>query len=137
MAIQTKPSSVVPRDFLESLRNPTRRKDASTLFEVYQEVTREKPMMWGPSIIGFGQYHYKYASGHEGDYFKGGFAPRSANMVCYLMRGIDHYAGQLASLGPHRRGKSCLYLGTFKNIDLTKLYTVIQSDWEWMIKKYG
>ena len=106
---KTKPTEASVDDFIANLENSRRRSDALTALKIYKEVTGLSPVMWGPSIIGFGSYHYAYASGHEGDTCLTGFSPRSGALVVYLGPGIENE--QLMSrLGKHKRGKGCLYI---------------------------
>lgn len=111
--------------FIEAVPSPTRRRDAWTLLEIMQRISGEKPRLWGPSIIGFGRYHYKYDSGVEGDAGAAGFSPRQAAMTVYFPNGFDAYASQLARLGPHKTSVSCLYLGSLAKIDLAVLEEMI------------
>jgi hypothetical protein len=100
------------------------RRDAKTLLELMSRVTGESPRLWG-SVIGFGQYHYKYASGREGDAAAAGFAPRKAATTIYLMDGIARYEQQLKQLGPHTTGVGCLYIKDLDKIDLSILEGII------------
>jgi hypothetical protein len=110
---------------LETVASEVRRRDADTLLELMARITGEEPRMWGPSIIGFGSYHYKYASGREGDAPAAGFSPRKAATSVYLPDGIGTYAKQLAHLGEHKTGVGCLYLKDLAKIDLEVLESII------------
>ncbi len=88
------------------------------------KVTGEKPKMWGPTIVGFGTYHYKYASGHEGDMCIAGFAPRKPNLTIYLMPGLN-YDALMSKLGKHRMGKACLYIRRLEDVDMAVLEKLI------------
>ncbi len=136
MTNKTQPTKQDPREFIESVDNAARRKDALTLLDLYARTLPDPPVMWGDSLIGYGQYHYKYASGREGDYFKAGFSPRKANMVVYLMSGTKQYEAELATLGPHKLGVSCLYLGALDKIDLDVLKDLIKRDYQKMGEIY-
>ena len=116
---KTVPTEVSPADFIGTVDNDTRREDAATLLELMGRVTGFKAKMWGPSIIGFGRYHYVYDSGREGDYLMVGFSPRKANTVIYLMPGYEDLAEPLSRLGKHKMGKSCLYINKLDDVDLT------------------
>lgn len=118
-------TSVDPAAFIASVENPVRRADAQTLLEMMSRVTGCAPKMWGPSIIGFGRYHYKYDSGHEGDAGLAGFSPRKANLVVYLVPGFDDIGERLAALGKHKIGKSCLYINKLADVDLAVLEEMI------------
>lgn len=121
----TQPTNVDPVDFVASVEHPTRRADAETLLELMQRVTGCRPTMWGPSIIGFGRYHYHYDSGREGDFMLTGFSPRKANLVVYVLPGYDEIGEQLARLGKHKTGKSCLYIGKLADVDLAVLEEIV------------
>ena len=113
---KTRPTGVSVEDFLEGVVNPTRRADGKALRAMMERVSGEPATMWGPSIVGFGRYHYRYASGHEGDSPRLGFSPRSANLVLYV-GGFPEYESLLAKLGKHKRSKACLYLGKLADVD--------------------
>ena len=121
---KTKPTAVSPDAYVAALDNAVRKRDAERLLSVLRDLTGAEPRMWGSSMIGFGSYHYRYDSGHEGDSFVVGFAPRKAETVVYLMGAIsgrDDYEEILSRLGPHRMGKSCLYIRTLDKIDMDVL----------------
>lgn len=113
------------RAHLDTVASKTRRRDADTLLELMARITGEEPRMWGPSIIGFGSYHYKYASGREGDAPASGFSPRKAATSVYLPDGIGTYTEQLAHLGEHNAGVGCLYLKDLAKTDLEVLESII------------
>ena len=123
--------------YIEGLEHAGRRDDAFLLLDMMQEITGEPPRMWGSSIIGFGQYHYVYDSGREGDHMLVGFAPRKANMVVYIMPGFASYDAELAKLGKYKTGKSCLYLGRLSGVDQGVLRRLIDASVKHMRKKYG
>ncbi len=97
------------------------------LLDLFQRVTGYQPTMWGPSIIGYGRYHYRYQSGREGDFLATGFSPRKANLSIYIMPGYQDYAEILGRLGKHKLGKSCLYVNKLADIDLEVLAELIRS----------
>jgi hypothetical protein len=108
--------------FLLTVADEGRRADARTLCELMASMTGEPAAMWGSSIIGFGTYHYRYASGHEGDAPLAAFSPRKSQLVVYLVSGFaERYGKQLARLGPHKTGKSCLYIKRLSDVDLDVL----------------
>jgi hypothetical protein len=113
--------------FLESVADEQRRGDAKAVCRLMEEVTQQSPKMWGTSIVGFGSYHYKYASGREGDYLAVGFSPRKQNMTLYLMDGIDRYEELLAKLGKHSTGKSCLYIKRLADVDVDVLRDLVKA----------
>ena len=105
-------------------KKPVRRADAVVVLGMMQRVTGEQATMWGPSIIGFGKYHYRYASGHEGDMCRIGFSPRSANLVLYV-GGFREYDDLLGRLGKYKRSKACLYLNKLADVDLGVLEEIV------------
>jgi uncharacterized protein DUF1801 len=134
---KTQPTGDDVEAFIASVTNPGRREDAYALLRLMQEVTGEAPRMWGPSIIGFGEYHYVYESGRQGDSFLTGFAPRKANMVVYVMPGFKPYEELLDKLGKYKTGSSCLYLGRLQNIDMKVLRRLVEESVQDMRKKYA
>ena len=112
--------------FIDAVPNETRKADAKALLAMMKRVTGEEPKMWGPSIVGFGSYHYKYASGREGDWFLTGFAPRKQALTVYIMAGFDDYEALMARLGKHTTGKSCLYIKRLDDIDLDVLRELVR-----------
>ena len=122
---KTKPTQISVDDFLGSVAHPVRRADGQALRDLMARVTGEPAVMWGPSIVGFGSYHYRYASGHEGDTCRVGFSPRSANLVLYV-GGFPDYEALLAKLGKHKRSKACLYLSKLADADLAVLEDIVR-----------
>ena len=114
---KTQPTKLSVAEFIDALTDQTKRTDAKALVKLMQSVTGEKPKMWGPSIIGFGSYHYKYESGREGDMPLAGFSPRKAATVLYGMTGFNDSEALLAKLGKHTTGKGCLYIKKLANVD--------------------
>ena len=118
--------------FIGSVGNETRRRDSREMLRVMEEITGHPPRMWGNSMVGFGSYHYRYESGREGDFFLTGFSPRKAAIAVYIMPGFDRYGDLLERLGPHKTGKSCLYLKSLDSIDRTVLGELIRDSVEQM-----
>ena len=112
-------------DFLDAVTNRRRKEDGLILLDMMKDVTGLEPEMWGPSIIGFGQYHYKYETGREGDMPMTGFSPRSRSLSLYIMSGFDEYDDLLARLGKHRTGVSCLYINKLDDVDLDVLRELV------------
>ena len=133
---KTKPTKASVAAFIASLDDETRRKDAKTLDKMFREITGAKPTMWGPAIVGYGTYRYKYESGREGEWMRTGFSPRKANLVVYIMPGFDRQKPLLRKLGKHKTGKSCLYINRLSDIDLGALRELIAWSWDEMGKKY-
>ena len=127
--IKTKPTEVSVDVFLDGVGHPVRRADGKAVRAMMERVTGEPATMWGPSIVGFGRYHYRYASGHEGDMCRVGFSPRSANLVLYV-GGFPEYEALLAKLGKHKRSKACLYLGKLADVDLGVLEEIARRTYE-------
>ena len=115
---KTKPTVVSVADFIAAVENPKRRADAETLCALFEEISGEPPKMWGPSIIGFGRYHYKYASGHEGDAPRLGFSPRKAQTVVYVMSGFEGQEAMIARIGKVKTSVACMYVNRLDQIDL-------------------
>ena len=139
---KTKPTQVSVDEFIGNVEPASKREDAKVLDAMFRKVTGEEPTMWGPSIIGYGSYHYKYESGREGDMCRAGFSPRKAKHSLYLMGGDcdDETAkvrdAHLAKLGKHSRGASCLYVNKLADVDLEVLEEMIKADWETMNRLY-
>lgn len=126
--LKTKPNDLSVKDFIDTIGPEQKRKDSFQLLEIMQRVTGFEPKMWGSSMIGFGTYHYKYASGREGDWFRTGFSPRKQNLAIYLMscENDQNLAAYFRKLGKHKTGKSCLYVNKLADIDLDVLAQMIQ-----------
>lgn len=133
---KTVPTEIDPAEFVAAVEHDTRRADATTLLETMSRLTGHEPKMWGPSIIGFGRYHYSYESGREGDFLVVGFSPRKANLVVYLMPGYEDLSDQLERLGKHKIGKSCLYINKLADIDESVLEEMISISIERMAERY-
>jgi hypothetical protein len=126
---KTKPTDVSADAFLDGVAHPVRRADGRALRTMMERATGEQAVMWGPSIIGFGSYHYRYDSGHEGDSPRLGFSPRSANLVLYV-GGFPEYEALLARLGKHKRSKACLYLNKLTDVDAEVLEEIARRTYE-------
>lgn len=124
--LKTKINDADVAAFLNSVEDEKKRQDAFAMLDLIKEITGEEPKMWGGSIIGFGTYHYKYASGQEGDWFQTGFSPRKQNLTLYIMNGVEAYPDHLAQLGKHKIGKSCLYIKKLADVDLEVLRDMIR-----------
>jgi hypothetical protein len=112
--------------FLNNVSDEKKRQDSFTILELMKQVTGKEPEMWGDSIVGFGSYHYKYASGREGDWFVTGFSPRKQNLTLYIMSGFDEYDQLLSKLGKHSTGKSCLYIKKIEDVDVDVLTELVK-----------
>lgn len=122
---KTKPSNVSVEDYLDAVEPPARREDGKAIAAMMARLSGEPPVMWGPSIIGFGTRHYRYESGREGDSCRIGFSPRKAALVLYLSCDLDRHQSLLDRLGKHSRGRGCLYLKSLADVDLTVLEEMI------------
>lgn len=134
---KTVPTEVSVTDFINAIENDTRRKDAKTALSLFKKITGEKPKMWGPTIIGFGEYHYKYESGREGDMLAVGFSPRKANMVFYVMGMLGNDEPLLKKLGKYKTGSACLYINKLEDVDLSVLEKMAAKSFRLTKKKYG
>lgn len=124
-------------DFLNGIQEEKKRQDALDLLQLFKNATGLKPEMWGPSIVGFGNYHYKYESGREGDFFLTGFSPRKQNLTIYIMPGFNRYPQLMKNIGKYKTGKSCLYVKKLEDIDREVLKKLIRESVEYMNKKYN
>ncbi len=113
-------------DFIAGVENPKRQEDARAVVALMAEISGEPATMWGPSIIGFGRYHYRYASGHEGDAPLVAFSPRKANLVLYFAGDEPDYSERLARLGKHKASKACVYVNRLSDLDPAVLREMIQ-----------
>jgi hypothetical protein len=125
VTLKTQENKASVQQFIDGLENSSRKKDCLTVRKMMQEITGERAKMWGSSIVGFGTYHYKYASGREGNYFVTGFSPGKQNFTIYIMPGYTDYSHLLDKIGKHKMGKSCLYVKSLDDIDLDVLRTLI------------
>ncbi len=135
-AKKTTQTPVDPIDFIQSVEHDTRRADAEVLLELLGRVSGYEPKMWGPTIVGFGRYHYVYESGTEGESMVVGFSPRKANQVIYLMPGYEDLTDMLGQLGKHKIGKSCLYINKLADIDLSVLEEMVSQSVKTMESTY-
>lgn len=123
-------------EFIESVESPKKREDAYKLLEIFTEATGFEAKMWGPSIIGFGSYHYRYDSGHEGDAPLVGFSPRKAKISLYFAPGITQRQALLKDFGKHTAGKGCVYINKVADIDIPALQTLIQQSIQFLQNTY-
>lgn len=124
--LKTKPTSASVTDFLNTIADEQKRQDAFAVMALMSEVTGSEGKMWGSAIVGFGDTHYKYASGRENDWFLTGFSPRKQNLTLYISGGFEAHGDLLAKLGKHKIGGGCLYINKLKDVDLATLRTLIQ-----------
>ncbi len=131
---KTQETDVSVETFLNGIEDEQCRKDCQAVARLMQQVTKQKPKLWGNSIVGFGKYHYKYASGREGDSMLTGFTPRKKNLTLYITAGFEEYDNLLKKLGKHKTGKVCLYINRLSQVDTTVLKQLIQKSVEHMKK---
>jgi hypothetical protein len=124
--LKTKPTDERVEGFLDKVDHPRKKADSFELLKIMKEVTQEEPIMWGTSIIGFGSYHYRYASGREGDWFIAGFSPRKRSLTVYLSLRLEEISDLLGKLGKHRVGVGCLYINKLSDIDINVLKKIIK-----------
>lgn len=123
---KTKATGKTVAGFLKGLKDPEQRRDSQTLVKLMQTVTKQKPRMWGTSMVGFGQQHYKYASGREGDIFVLGFAPRKPELVIYGTAAGRYAPGLMSKLGKYKTGKGCLYIRRLEDIHMPTLKKLLE-----------
>jgi hypothetical protein len=124
--LKTKKNEGSITKFLDGVKDEKKRQDSYTILKLMKLVTKSEPKMWGTSIVGFGSYHYKYASGREGDWFVTGFSPRKQNLTLYIMSGFSKYPELLKKLGKFKTGKACLYINKIEDINLSVLKELIK-----------
>lgn len=124
--LKTQRNDASVEEFLDSVDKEKKRQDSYAILKLMKEVTGEEPAMWGTSIVGFGSYQYKYASGQEGEWFLVGFSPRKQNLTLYIMSGFDDYESLLGDLGKYKTGKSCLYINKLEDVDLSTLRELVE-----------
>ncbi len=131
--VKTKAS---PDDYIAAITPETRQADIQTIHNIMCDLTGWEPKMWGPSIVGFGDYHYKYESGREGDFFRIGYSSRAQNITLYIMPGYQEFEDELSRLGKHKMGKSCLYIKRLSDVDEAVLKEMLQKGLNIMAEKY-
>ena len=134
---KTKPTESSVNAFIDTITDETKRKDCYTLVDIFKKATGQEPKMWGTSIIGFGSYHYKYASGHEGDSCMVGFSPRKANISVYLTAGVVESLTKTMDLGKFKNGKGCLYINKLSDINIPVFLELVKKSNEIAIQRHG
>lgn len=122
---KTRPTDHSVTAFLDSVKDPTKREDSYTLLGLMQDITGEPPVLWGPSLVGFGKGQYSYKSGRTGDWFLVGFSPRAQYVTVYIMPGFKRYETLIQQLGKAKTGKSCLYIKKLADVDMNVLKELI------------
>ena len=134
--LKTKATKASVDDFLDTIDNDQVRDDCRTIAAVMEKATKSKPVMWGPSIIGFGHSRYKYPNGREMDWMLAAFSPRKQNITLYIMPGFDQYDELMEKLGKHSCGKSCLYIKRLSDVHLPTLTKLVNASVKYMRKTY-
>jgi hypothetical protein len=132
--LKTKQNEQSVEGFLNSVSDEKKRADSFAVLALMKGVTGTEPKMWGDSIVGFGTYHYKYASGREGDYMLTGFSPRKQNLTLYIIAGFEQYDALLSKLGKFKTGKSCLYINKLEDVDSEVLRELVKQSVQHMVE---
>ncbi|WP_413542463.1 DUF1801 domain-containing protein [Citricoccus nitrophenolicus] len=133
--ITTQPTEVPVDEFISRVDHPVRRADAEVLDEMFRRVTGQEPRMWGPSMVGYGAYHYEYASGHSGDALAAGFSPRKTSLSLYGLTMQPEATALLERLGKHRMGKACLYVNKLADVDTEVLEQLIRTGYRYVTEE--
>jgi hypothetical protein len=133
---KTQPTRRKVSEFIAGIEDRQKRADCRELMKIMRSLTGRRATMWGPSIVGYGKYHYKYASGREGDFFLTGFAPRKQALTIYVISGFKAHGALMKKLGKHKTGKSCLYVKRLDDIDRDVLTQLVQASVNYLREKY-
>jgi hypothetical protein len=125
--LKTKPTKADVEKYLDSIKDKKKREDSFKILKLMKQITKAEPKMWGSSIVGFGDYHYKYASGREGDWFLTGFSPRKQSLTLYMMSYLAKHENILKRLGKYKKGKGCLYIKQLEDVDMKVLKELIST----------
>lgn len=134
--LKTKPTAQSVTSFINGIEDATKRADCKKIAGMMREATGKRAKMWGTSIVGYGNYHYKYASGREGDWMVTGYSPRAQNISVYIMPGFEPFGDLLGKLGKYKTGKSCLYIKRLEDVDEKVLARLIRESVKLMRKRY-
>lgn len=134
--MKTTPTEASVDAYIDAVEDAQKREDCRAVAAMMAEVTGAPARMWGSSIVGFGSYHYRYASGREGDFMETGFAARKRELTLYVMAGFSEYGDLLAKLGKHKTGKSCLYIKRLADVDVGVLREVVERSVAWIRARY-
>jgi Domain of unknown function (DU1801) len=134
---KTKPTKKSPAAFVRGIKDEARRKDCETVMQMLKRATGQPPKMWGPGIVGFGSYHYKYESGHEGDCCLAGFSPRKEALTLYIMSGFEPHGALMKKLGKYKTGKACLYIKRLSDVDLGVLEQLVEASFKQVKRARG
>ena len=136
MANKTVATKASVENYLAAIKPEQKQQDCREICDMMERLSGHPPKMWGSSIVGFGEYHYKYESGREGDFLRIGFAARAQNISVYILPGYDDFSDELSRLGPYKKGKSCLYIKRLSDIDTDVLEEIVAKGLRHMAKKY-
>lgn len=128
--LKTRPTGQSVQAFIDAIPDERKRQDSQVILELMKKATNAEPKMWGESIVGFGDYHYHYKTGRDGDWFLTGFAPRKQNLTLYIMSGFTEYDDLLAKLGKFKTSVACLYVKKLADIDLDVLEELVEKSAE-------
>jgi len=134
--LKTRPNNQNVDDFLKKVSDPAKRKNCHRVLDIMKQITQQEPKMWGDSMVGFGNYHYQYTSGREGNWFLTGFSPRKQSLTIYIMSGFDQFEHLMSQLGKYKNSKSCLYVKKLDDIDLGILKELIAESIKLLSKRY-
>jgi 23S rRNA A2030 N6-methylase RlmJ len=135
--LKTKQNSADVNAFVSAVVDEQKRNDSLTLLKMMKAITKQEPMMWGDSIVGFGKYIYKSpATGRTGEWFIVGFSPRKANLTVYIIAGFTQYSELMKKLGKYKTGSSCLYMNRLDDVDIKVLKELITTSYKYMKEKY-
>ncbi|MCH5374516.1 MAG: DUF1801 domain-containing protein [Planctomycetes bacterium] len=133
---KTKPTKASVSAFVNSIDDPQKRADARRIAAMMRRATGKRPSMWGPGIVGYGTYHYRYASGREGDFMLTGYSPRKQALAVYILAGFDRFGPLMKKLGSYKTGKSCLYIKRLSDVDTDVLEQLINASVKYMRDNY-
>ncbi len=133
---KTKPTKLSVTAFINGIEDKQKRADTKKVAAIMRRVTGKRAKMWGSSIVGYGEYHYKYESGREGDFMITGFSPRKQALTVYVMAGFERFESQMKKLGKYKTGRSCLYIKRLEDIDVKVLEKIIKGSVDYMRKNY-
>lgn len=133
---KTKKTDVAPQSYVDAIADDARRADCQSILNMMRGISSWEPKMWGAGIVGFGEYHYKYDSGREGDALRIGFSNRAQNISIYIMPGYEDFGDELARLGKHKLGKACLYIKRLSDVDEVVLQEIMAKGLRLMEEKY-
>ncbi len=135
--MKTVPTTKNVSEYLDNVTPKKRKEDCLKVLQLMQKITKAPPVLWGPSIVGFGTYHYKYESGREGDFMLTGFSPRKSALTLYIMSGFEKHKELMSNLGRYTTGKSCLYIKDLSHIDMPTLNKLIRASVKYIQKKHS